>query len=87
MAARFIVLEDQYGRRDVMWKRPIGRHWLISETHNNVTMQYIHTKQTKAKSCSSKWPIQILVVGTKRGKTGGSQSRVVIGLLLIGPDS
>ena len=31
--------------------------------------------------------IQILVVGTKRGKTGGSQSRVVIGLLLIGPDS
>ena len=32
----------------------IGRHWLISETHNNVNMQYIHKKQTKAKSCSSK---------------------------------
>ena len=31
---RFIALEHQYGRRDVMCKRSIGRHWLISETQS-----------------------------------------------------
>ena len=30
---RFIVLEQQYGRRDVMWKRSILRSWLVPSPH------------------------------------------------------